>query len=393
MIDKIELLQDLIRARSITPVDDGALAILSTFLEQHGFACTPLTFEGDGGEPTKNLFATIGSGSPHLVYAGHTDVVPTGDETNWTRPPFSGDHVAGKIWGRGTADMKGSVAAFAHAAAQCVAAGFSGTLSFLITGDEEGNAINGTDKLLTWCAEQGIKFDFALVGEPSNDEYLGQAIKIGRRGSATFNLTVNGTQGHAAYPHLANNPLPILGQIVASLSALHFDDGTAHFPPTNLEFSTIDTGNTASNVIPASGKAVLNIRFNDLWNADKLTARLRQEIDAIVPEGISYSLDSNQRVSQVFIADIGPEVTALTSAIEQVTGHQPKLSTTGGTSDGRFITAYCPVVEFGLINKLIHKVDEHIEAKDYAELIEIFGAFITNYFSPESQSISRATHE
>lgn len=382
MTDPITFLQNLIQCRSITPVDDGALDILANLLSAKGFTCTPLPFEGDGGVPTKNLFATIGSGAPHLVYAGHTDVVPTGDEAAWTHPPFSGAVSQGKIWGRGTADMKASVAAFALAAAKFCQRqdSFSGTLSFLITGDEEGSAINGTDKMLNWCAEQNIKFDFALVGEPSNDDFLGQAIKIGRRGSLTLNLAVTGTQGHAAYPHLANNPLPTLGAIVAALSAIEFDTGTQHFPPTNLEFSTIDVANTATNVIPATGKAICNVRFNDTWDGEKLLAFCREKIAAIVPEGINATLTINQRISPVFITQPGDEIAALAEAIQTITNNTPILSTTGGTSDGRFITKYCPVVEFGLINKTIHKVDEHVEVDDYLALIDIFEKFIANYF-------------
>lgn len=374
LIDPVTLTQALVRCPSITPEDEGAIDVMRDALTALNFKCHDLPFGN-----IRNLFARYGQCGPHICFCGHTDVVPPGDVTLWTHHPFSATIEEGKIIGRGTADMKANIAAFVAATARflCEREFFNGSISFLITGDEEAEAINGTVKVLEWMKTQNHLADFYLVGEPSNPEAIGDEIKIGRRGSLTGSLTVKGVQGHVAYPDRADNPLPKLVRLLAALETHEFDHGTAHFPATNLEIVTIDVGNKADNVIPASGSARFNIRFNDLWNAETLDRELRAILDGT---GVAYELATTSNAA-AFITQPGALTDLVSAAVKDVTGRIPKLSTAGGTSDARFAAAYGPVVEFGLINKTIHKIDEHVVIDDLHKLTAIYHKILENYFS------------
>lgn len=370
----LDLARKLIRCPSVTPRDEGALEVLASFLRPLGFTCEILTF----GE-VSNLFARLGEGSPHFCFAGHTDVVPAGDEAAWTHPPFGAEVESGVLYGRGAVDMKGGVAASAAAAALYLERHGppKGSISFLITGDEEGPAINGTAKVLEWMQKNGHVPDACLVGEPTNPEALGDELKIGRRGSLTGYLTVAGKQGHVAYPQLADNPLPRLCRMLDVLSGTVFDQGSAHFPPSNLEITTIDTGNTADNVIPAKARASFNIRFSDRWTGPELEAKIRSILDGVDPR---YALEMRCG-AESFITRPGELSNLVSSAVEEVTGRKPELSTKGGTSDARFIHHYCPVVEFGLINKTAHHIDERAAVADLETLSEIYVRVLELYLS------------
>jgi len=370
VIDVLALTQALIRCRSVTPDDDGAQGVLKQALKTLGFTVYDLPFEGDGSYPVQNFFARLGTGAPHFCYAGHTDVVPAGDEDAWTHPPFEAVIDGDILYGRGTSDMKGANAAFVTALSQFLEKkpDFDGSLSVLITGDEEADAINGTQKVLQWMAENNHIPDYCLVGESSNIKELGEEIKIGRRGSRSGTLTVTGKQGHVAYQHLVDNPLPVLAKIATALSDLHFDDGTEHFPPTNLEITTIDVGNKAGNVIPAAGSLRFNIRFNTEWNTETLDQKIHDTLQAISPD---YDLTMSGN-AQPFLTEPSEWVQNIAKIIEQETGRPPALTTGGGTSDARFIAPYCPVLEFGLTNETIHQVDECCKISDLKALVGIY---------------------
>lgn len=383
--DPVALTQALIRCESVTPQEGGALTLLQNMLEPAGFACHRLPFTEPGTPDIDNLYARLGNGRPHLSFAGHTDVVPVGDEKAWTVPPFSGEIRDGILYGRGAVDMKGCVAAFTAAALQYVQRhGGSlprGSLSFLITGDEEGPSINGTIKVLQWLKARDEVIDACLVGEPSNPKALGDEIKIGRRGSLNAELTVYGKQGHAAYPNLADNPVPKLARILDRLSSAPLDNGTANFQPSNLQVTVISVPNTATNVIPAEAHAKLNIRYNDGWTRAKIENWVQDTATRAAAElGSKFSLKFSG-TGDVFLTKPGPLVETLRSAVKSVTGRTPALTTGGGTSDARFIKDYCPVVEFGLVNATIHQVDEHTSVKDLKDLTQIYGRFIENYFA------------
>ena len=375
----VALLRDLIACPSVTPHDCGALGILDEKLTAAGFATHRLTFSAPGTPDIGNLYARIGTAAPHLTFAGHTDVVPPGDATKWRFDPFSGEIADGFIWGRGAADMKGGVAASVAAALAFTAKhpDFKGSISFLITGDEEGPAINGTVKLLEWTQARGEKFDHCLLGEPTNPNALGDMIKIGRRGSLSGDLTVHGKQGHVAYPHLADNPIPILMALLAALKAQPLDHGTAHFDASNLEVTTFDVGNTAGNVIAGAARAHFNIRFNDLWTPDTLAAELRQRLAGLPGR---YDLTFEPTNALAFLTIPGPFTTLVADAIAVETGRRPALSTTGGTSDARFIVAACPVVEFGLVGQTMHAVDERVAVADMEKLALIYERILERYF-------------
>jgi len=368
----IALTQELLRRPSVTPVDAGALDVLQRFLADSGFACLRKIFSEAGTPDVDNLFAKFGSGAPHLVFAGHTDVVPAGDAERWRRDPFGAEIAEGRLWGRGASDMKGAIAAFAVAARDFLAArkDFSGAISFLITGDEEGPSINGTAKLLDWAKARGERFDHCVVGEPTNVDALGDTIKIGRRGSLNGRVTVEGVQGHVAYPERADNPVPKLARIVAALSAHRFDAGTPHFSPTHLEFSTIDTGNPAVNVIPARATGAFNVRFNDLWTPERLAEELRALARAAA--GGDIQIDFAPCNARAFLTQPGAFVERVARAVQETTGRAPELSTSGGTSDARFIVRDCEVVEFGLLNETIHKIDENAALKDIDDLAAVY---------------------
>ncbi len=380
--DPLALAVELIRCPSVTPAEAGALSLLEEYLTPLGFRCERLRYSAEGTPDVDNLYARLGTEAPHFCFAGHTDVVPVGEKAAWTVDPFEGAIREGRLYGRGAADMKSAIAAFAAAAERLVTSGgFKGSISLLITGDEEGPSINGTVKMLETLAARGEKIDHCLVGEPTSVEKLGDMVKIGRRGSINGWLTAHGTQGHVAYPHLADNPVPRLLEMLQRLDAHMLDEGTDHFQPSNLEITSVDVGNTATNVIPASAKAVVNIRFNDLHTGASLEDWMRSVLDAVTAEkGGSYTLKTATS-GEAFLTPPGDFSALIASSIEEVTGITPELSTTGGTSDARFIRAYAPVVEFGLPNATMHKVDENAGVDDISRLANIYEAILRGYFS------------
>lgn len=377
-IDPQSLLERLVACPSVTPETAGVLDLLGRELEAIGFAVTYLRFEGDGSYPIDNLFATRGTGGRRLLFAGHTDVVPPGDPAQWTSDPFVPRIEAGKLFGRGTADMKSGVAAFVAAASRIPAE--AGTIQLAITNDEEADAINGTEKLVRWMADNGHGFDFALVGEPSSAETLGDSIKIGRRGSFSGAVTVKGVQGHVAYPHKANNPLPVLAAIVSALSTEKLDTGTEHFPASNLEVTTIDVGNPVSNVIPGVGVLKFNVRYNDIWTPETLADWVRARIASVDARGCVVSFEVSGVPSRAFLSPLSADIDTLSDAIEAVTGARPHYSTGGGTSDARFVAQYGPVVECGLVGPTMHKADEHIALSDLTGLTDIYAEFMNRFF-------------
>ena len=381
--DPIAIARDLIRCRSVTPAEGGALALIERLLKGAGFTVHRVTFAEPGTDPVENLYARIGSAAPHLMLAGHADVVPPGDESKWTHPPFAADIADGVLYGRGAVDMKGAIAAKLAAALDFVAAAGGkpkGSLSFLITGDEEGIAVNGTVKLLQWAAERGEKFDHAILGEPTNPEKLGDMVKIGRRGSQNGTLIVTGTQGHVAYPELADNPVRGIAALMVAINAEPIDGGTEHFGASNLEFTSIDVGNKTVNLIPAEARARFNIRFNDTRTRGELRALIEQRA-ANAAGKVRWRIDWEPSNADVFLTAPGPFVAMISNAITEVTGLTPKLSTTGGTSDARFIKDYCPVIEFGLLSQQMHKIDEHVTTADLVALTAIYRHILARYFT------------
>ena len=377
----LALAQALIRCRSVTPEEGGALALVADELRAAGFAVHRPVFSEPGQPDVENLFARFGDEAPCLVFAGHTDVVPAGDAAGWRHDPFGGVVEDGMLYGRGAADMKGGVAAMLAAAQGFVrdrGPDVRGSVAFLLTGDEEGPAVNGTVKLLRWAAERGERFDACILGEPTNPERLGETVKIGRRGSLTGRLTVRGVQGHVAYPHLAANPIPVLARIVARLSE-PLDGGTARFDASNLEWTSLDVGNPATNVIPAAARGVFNVRFNDLWDPESLAAALRTHVDEGA-SGAAFALDFDPTNSVAFLTEPGRLTDLLGEAISAETGRRPALSTTGGTSDARFIKDHCEVVEFGLVGRTMHGTDEHVAVADLETLTRIYRRFLDLYF-------------
>jgi succinyl-diaminopimelate desuccinylase len=383
-VDPIELAAELIRRPSVTPKDEGALDIVSERLESLGFVCHRLVFDGPGpnGEetaPITNLYARFGEGRPNLCFAGHTDVVPTGPVEGWSFEPFAASLREGELCGRGAVDMKGAIAAFIAAAERFIAAhgnGFAGSISLLITGDEEGVAVNGTKKVLEWLRQRGEVIDACVVGEPTSADALGDMIKIGRRGSMTGRLTVEGVQGHVAYPHLVDNAAHRLVALLHTLTSSPLDDGTEHFQPSTLQVTTIDIGNPATNVVPGLARATFNIRFNDLWSSATLRSAIERKLEAV---GGKYRL-AWEVSGESFLVPPGPVSECLAVAIGAVTGNTPELSTTGGTSDARFIQAYCPVAEFGLVGQTMHKADERVAVGDITLLAAIYEAFLDRFF-------------
>ena len=378
-LDCVDLTRRLIRCPSVTPEEGGALDLVQEVLEGLGFACHRLPFGQADGAAVDNLYARLGTQGANFCYAGHTDVVPTGRAADWSADPFGGELRDGWIYGRGAVDMKGSIAAFLSALAGFLdrrGRDFGGSISLLITGDEEADAINGTRKVLGWLQARGERLDACLVGEPTSDERLGDMIKIGRRGSLTGRLTVRGIQGHTAYPQLADNPLHHLVGMLQSLLAEPLDRGSAHFPPSSLQLTTIDVGNAASNVIPGQAAAALNVRFNDRHSSGSVESWLRERLDRA---DVDYDLDL--RVSgESFLCPPGPLSDLVSCAVESVMGAKPALGTTGGTSDARFIKDHAPVAELGLLNATAHKVDERVRVEDLETLTAIYGAVLEGYF-------------
>ena len=378
-INPIELSQRLIRCPSVTPDEGGALDELQNVLEELGFRCQRLLFSESGTPDVDNLYARIGDRGPNFCFAGHSDVVPPGDRDEWGEDPFSGVVIDGKLFGRGSADMKSAIASFISAVQRYksnVGEKIPGSISLLITGDEEGPAINGTIKVLDWMSKNNQLIDACIVGEPTNPDHLGQMIKIGRRGSFTGWLTVTGVQGHTAYPHLAENPLSKLIKMLEPLAEEQLDQGTEYFPPTTVAISSIDTGNSATNVIPQKVTASFNIRFNDSRTAEEIEEWLRGHFDSV---GGSYQLETACS-SNAFITEPSALSEDLISAIKDVVGTSPEMSTTGGTSDARFIRKYCPVVEFGIVGKTMHKINEHVEIKDVELLTDIYTELLDRFF-------------
>jgi len=377
-IDPIALAAALIRRASVTPEDAGALGVLEGALAPLGFACHRLAF-GEGAERVENLYARVGASPPVFCFAGHTDVVPPGERAAWSVDPFAATVADGTLFGRGAVDMKGAVAAFAAAAARHLADKGGpprGSIALLITGDEEGPAVNGTRKVLDWMAARGERIDACLVGEPTSRETLGDTIKIGRRGTITGRLAVEGSQGHVAYPQRADNPIPRMVRALAALADTRLDDGTEHFEPSNLEITSVDVGNPAANVIPATARAIFNIRFNDRHTGESLARWLRETCAA---QAGAHALDI-EIGGECFLTPPGPLSDLVADAVEGVTGLRPELSTTGGTSDARFIKDHCPVVEFGLPGPSMHKIDERVALADLEALTRIYRAVLDAYF-------------
>ncbi|MET0709666.1 MAG: succinyl-diaminopimelate desuccinylase [Tardiphaga sp.] len=384
MTDALTIAQELLRCPSVTPADAGALGVLERLLGDAGFDVQRVTFSEEGTADIDNLYARIGTAAPHISFAGHTDVVPPGDESAWTHGAFSGDVKGGLLYGRGAVDMKGGIACAVAAVRGYLGANGGqpkGSISFLITGDEESVAVNGTIKLLQWAADRGEKFDHCIVGEPSNVETIGDTIKIGRRGSQSGTLIVDGVQGHVAYPHRASNPVPDIAALIVALSNEPLDTGNAQFQPSNLEFTTVDVGNTASNVIPAQARAKFNIRFND----HHTQASLRDLVDARLATAVGNRIKAHivwePCNADSFVTRPGAFTDLVAAAIEDVTGRKPELNTGGGTSDARFITRYCPVIEFGLVGQTMHQVDERTPVSDLEKLTSIYRGVLERYFA------------
>jgi succinyl-diaminopimelate desuccinylase len=381
----IAIARRLIACRSVTPADDGALPYLRDLLKTAGFSAEIVSFSAPGLPTIDNLYARIGTQAPHIAFAGHTDVVPVGDTGKWRFDPFSGEIADGMIWGRGACDMKGGVAAAIAAALRAVAHGApAGSISFLITGDEEGPAVNGTGKLLQWARAKGEIFDHCIVGEPTSRDNLGDMMKNGRRGSLTGRLTLNGKQGHVAYPHLARNPIRALTPILTALQAPALDSGSPSFEASNLEVTTIDVGNNATNVIPGELRVVFNIRFNDLWSPESLSAEIERRI-ARVTNGAGCELKFDSTNAVAFLTPSGPFTELLSEAVAEVCGRRPILSTSGGTSDARFITTACPVVELGLVGQTMHGVDERVPVEDIETLTRVYQRVLELYFAAFAQ--------
>jgi succinyl-diaminopimelate desuccinylase len=387
MTDALSIARDLLRCPSVTPADAGALSVLENLLKAAGFEVHRVTFGEPGTADIDNLYARIGSLPPHITFAGHTDVVPPGDESAWSHGAFAGEVKDGFLYGRGAVDMKGGIACSAAAVLQYLAGhggkpreDGKGSISFLITGDEEDIAVNGTIKLLQWAAKRGEKFDHCVLGEPSNVETLGDCIKVGRRGSQSGTLYVDGVQGHVAYPHRAANPVPDIARLIVALSDEPLDQGSAQFQASNLEFTSIDVGNAASNVIPGQARAKFNIRFNDLHTQASLRELVEQRLEKAAGNRIRARIVWEPSNANVFVTKPGAFTDLVVAAIEEATGRQPELSTSGGTSDARFIASYCPVIEFGLVGQTMHQIDERTPVSDLEKLTAVYRGILERYF-------------
>jgi succinyl-diaminopimelate desuccinylase len=381
--DPVAIARELIRCPSVTPEEGGAISYLQRVLTGAGFDVHRVMFTQPGYDNIENLYARVGTGAPHFVFAGHTDVVPPGEEQLWSYAPFAGEVSEEVLFGRGAVDMKGAIACALAATFDYLAAQSGkpkGSISFLITGDEEGVAVNGTVKLLKWAADRGEKFDHCLLGEPSNPNTLSDMIKIGRRGSLNGTLVVTGTQGHVAYPQLADNPVRGIVTLLSALMSAPLDAGSTHFDPSNLEFTSIDVGNKTVNVIPGEARARFNIRFNDRHTQDDLKALIEQRTGAAAGP-IRWRIEWEPSNADVFVTKPGAFVDLVRAAVAEVTGKTPALSTSGGTSDARFIKDYCPVVEFGLVNTTMHKIDERVPTADLVALTAIYRNILERYFA------------
>ena len=382
--DPVALAGELLRCPSVTPVEGGALAFIENVLRGAGFDVDRITFEEAGTAPVQNLFARIGSKPPHFVFAGHTDVVPPGDPAKWTHAPFAGDISDATLYGRGAVDMKGAVACALAASLDYLAARGAkpkGSISFLITGDEEGIAVNGTVKLLKWAAQRGQTFDHCVLGEPSNGAAIGDTIKVGRRGSLNGTLVLTGKQGHVAYPQLADNPLRALPALMHALMSARLDSGTPYFDPSHLEFTSVDMANAVVNLIPGEARARFNIRFNDCHDQPSLRALVERITRDAAGENVRWHIEWQPSNADAFLTEPGSFTELVVGAISDVTGHKPHLSTTGGTSDARFIKDYCPVLEFGLVGQTMHQVDERTPLADLVALTSVYRTILERYFN------------
>ncbi|MGB3865348.1 MAG: succinyl-diaminopimelate desuccinylase [Xanthobacteraceae bacterium] len=384
--DALSIARDLIRCPSVTPADAGALGVLETRLKAAGFDVHRVTFSEPGAADIDNLYARIGSGTPHISFAGHTDVVPPGDEAAWSHGAFSGDVKDGLLYGRGAVDMKGGIAASVAATLAYLETNGgkppkNGSISFIITGDEEASAVNGTVKLMQWLDARGEKFDHCVLGEPSNVETMGDCIKVGRRGSLSGTLIVDGVQGHVAYPHRASNPIPDIAALIVALNSEPLDTGSTHFQASNLEFTSVDVGNAAGNVIPARATARFNIRYNDHHTQPSLRALVEARLAKASGNRIRGRIDWEPSNADVFLTQPGPFTDLVVAAIRDATGRTPDLNTGGGTSDARFITRYCPVIEFGLVGQTMHQIDERTPVNDLETLTQIYRGILERYFA------------
>ena len=383
LADPLPLAQDLIRCRSVTPHDAGAIAVLETALKALGFTCTRLAFDS-GGPRIENLYARLGTAAPNFCFAGHTDVVPPGDTSTWRFDPFAATVDSGTLFGRGAADMKSAIAAFIAAVARTSDRHANrGSISLLITGDEEGPAVDGTTRVIDWLKEKGERLDHCIVGEPTAEHAAGDTVKIGRRGSLTGYLRVKGMQGHVGYPDRAKNPIPGLVAVLQRLTARKLDTGTEHFQASNLEVTTVDVGNPATNVIPAEARATFNIRFNTEQNAKALEDWINGECNAALGSlKLQHDIKFN-RGAHPFLTKQGAFTALLDEAITKATGDRPNFSTTGGTSDARFIHHHCPVAEIGLAGTTMHKTDERVSLADLERLTKVYEAILDAYFAKD----------
>jgi succinyl-diaminopimelate desuccinylase len=381
--DPVAIARDLLRCPSVTPVEGGALSYLEATLKSAGFTVHRMTFSEPGTADVDNLYARIGAGAPHLMFAGHTDVVPPGDAKAWSHAPFAADIADGVLYGRGAVDMKGAIACKIAAALDHLAANGGkpkGSISFLITGDEEGIAVNGSPKLLKWAAARGEKFDHCVLGEPGNVTELGDTIKLGRRGSQNGVLIVTGKMGHVAYPHRADNPVRGLVKLMSALMDEPLDAGSAKFDPSNLEFTSIDIGNPTVNLIPGEARGRFNIRFNDCHDYASLKRLVEQRAAKAAGGKVRWAIEWEPSNADVFYTEPSPFTDVVIGAVAAVTGKKPKLSTSGGTSDARFIKDYCPVVEFGLVGQTMHATDERVPVKDLQTLTAVYRKILDDYF-------------
>src|SRR6186997_1461304 len=381
--DPLVIARELLRCPSVTPMEGGALQYLEDLFKRAGFAVHRVKFHEHGTADIENLYARIGTEAPNLVFAGHTDVVPTGEVKAWTHLPFAGEVADGHLYGRGAVDMKGGIACAVAAALGYLAANGGkpkGSISFLITGDEEGIAVNGSPKLLQWAAARGEKFDHCVLGEPGNVNEMGDTIKLGRRGSQNGVLTVTGKMGHVAYPHRADNPVRGLIKLMDALMNEPLDKGSAKFDPSNLEFTSIDIGNPTVNLIPGEARARFNIRFNDCHDYASLKSLVKRRAAKVAGEKVKWTIDWEPSNADVFYTEPSPFTDVVVSAVAEVTGRKPALSTSGGTSDARFIKDYCPVVEFGLVGTTMHATDERVPVADLQTLTKVYRRILDNYF-------------
>ena len=381
----INLTQSLVKFASITPKDEGVLDFIKNYLDNLGFRSEILKFTSLDSYDVKNLYATIGKNGKHFAFAGHTDVVPTGQESDWKYKPFNAEIEDGKLFGRGSEDMKSAIACFMNASQRFIndnGKDFGGRISFIITGDEERDAINGTKKIMEWTKKNDIIIDDCIVGEPTSNEIVGDKIKIGRRGSTNFYIIIDGVQGHTANAHKAENPIHHLIKILNNITSVPLDEGNEHFLPSSLQIPTIDVGNTASNIIPQRVKATINIRFNNLHSANSLNLMIKNKIEEVIKNNSKIKYTLKQEITgESFLTKPNSLTDLVSSVCESVNGKKPLFATDGGTSDARFIKDYCQVLEIGIINDTLHKVDENVSLDNLIKLENLYYRILNKYFN------------